>query len=178
MLRNDLYPSRNSLGNSTQNMSGRTLYGDLESEPLGGPTQAWFFNQHNTLTDSALHCCSCFMQKNHILASKDRSIHYIVRFYFMLNLFKYIWNYPISHISVSVLNLHEDERQKPENWIPIGWMPNYDNDLTERPGQGYESDQARKIRVFHDCFRYLLSNWDNQTKSDQKVERSPATNIS
>jgi hypothetical protein len=71
---------------------------------------------------------------------------------------------------VSVLNLHEDERQKPENWIPIGWMPNYDNDLTKRPGQGYESDQARKIRLFHDCFRYLLSNWDNQTKSAQNID--------
>jgi hypothetical protein len=91
-LRNDLYPSRNSLGNSTQNMSGRTLYGNLESESLRGPTQAWFFNLHNhdTLTDSALHCCSCFMQTNHILASTDRIIQYIVRFYFMLNLFKYI----------------------------------------------------------------------------------------
>ncbi len=46
---------------------------------------------------------------------------------------------------MSVLNLHEEERQKPENGIPIGWMPNYDNDLTKRPGQGYENDQARKI---------------------------------
>ncbi len=65
---------------------------------------------------------------------------------------------------MSVLNLHEDERQNPENWIPISWMPNYDRDLTKRPGQGYESDQARKVCLFHDCFRHLLSNWDNQTK--------------
>ncbi len=72
-------------------------------------------------------------------------------------------------ISVSVLNLHEDERQKPENWIPIGWMPNYDKDLTKRPGKGYESDQARKVRLFHDCFRHLLSNWDNQTKSTHNI---------
>jgi hypothetical protein len=70
---------------------------------------------------------------------------------------------------VSVHILHEDARQKTENWIPIGWMPNYDNDLTKRPGQSYESDQARKIRLFHDCFRYLLSNWDNQTKSAQNI---------
>jgi hypothetical protein len=70
---------------------------------------------------------------------------------------------------VSFLNLREDERQKPEKWIPTGWMPNYDNDLTKRPGQGYESDQASKIWLFHDCFRYLLSNWDNQTKSAQNI---------
>jgi hypothetical protein len=68
---------------------------------------------------------------------------------------------------VSILNLHEDERQKPENWIPIGWMPNYDKDLTKRPGRGYESDQARKVRLFHDCFRHLLRNWDDQTKTTQ-----------
>ncbi len=70
---------------------------------------------------------------------------------------------------MSVLNLHEDERLKPENWIPIGWMPNYDKDLTKRPGKGYESDQARKVRLFHDCFRYLLSNWDNQSKSTHDI---------
>jgi hypothetical protein len=70
---------------------------------------------------------------------------------------------------VSVLNLHEDERQKPKNWIPIGWMPNYDHDLTNRPGQGYESDKPRKIRLFHDCFRHLLSNRDNQNKSAQNI---------
>mmetsp|Transcript_55567 Transcript_55567/g.116269 ORF Transcript_55567/g.116269 Transcript_55567/m.116269 type:complete len:171 (-) Transcript_55567:944-1456(-) len=72
-------------------------------------------------------------------------------------------------IYMSVLNLHEDERQKPENWIPIGWMPNYDKDLAKRPGQGYESNQARKVRLFHDCFRHLLSNWDNQTKSTHNI---------
>jgi hypothetical protein len=48
-------------------------------------------------------------------------------------------------------------------------MPNYDNDLTKRPRQGYESDQARKNRLYHDCFRYLLSNWDDQTKSAQNI---------
>ncbi len=71
---------------------------------------------------------------------------------------------------MSVLNSHEDERQKPENLIPIGWMPNYDNDLTKRPGKGYESDHSRKVRLFHDdCFRPLLSNWHNQTKSAQNI---------
>ncbi len=70
---------------------------------------------------------------------------------------------------MSVLNLHEEERQKPENWIPIGWMPNYDNDVTKRPGQGYESDQTRKIWLFHDFFRHLVSNWDNQAKSAQNI---------
>ena len=75
------------------------------------------------------------------------------------------------NLAVSVLNLHEDERQKPENWIPVGWMPIYDDKLTKgkRPGKGYESDAARKARLFHDCFRNLLSTWDEKTKESQKI---------
>ena len=69
---------------------------------------------------------------------------------------------------MSVLNLHEDERQKPENWIPVGWIPIYDDKLTKRPGKGYESDAARKARLFHDCFRNLLSR-DEKTKESQKI---------
>jgi hypothetical protein len=59
--------------------------------------------------------------------------------------------------AVSVLNLHEDERQGPENWIPIGWIPVYYDKLRKRLGKGYESNAARKARLFHDCFRNLLS---------------------
>ena len=33
--------------------------------------------------------------------------------------------------AVSILNLHEDDRQRPENWIPIGWMPIYDETLSK-----------------------------------------------
>ena len=71
--------------------------------------------------------------------------------------------------AVSVLNLHEDERQKPENWIPVGWMPIFDEKQTRRPGQGYESDAARKARLFHDYFRKLLSTWDEKTINPQKI---------
>ena len=72
--------------------------------------------------------------------------------------------------AVSVLNLHEEERQKPENWIPIGWMPVYDEKLaTKRPGQGYESHAARKARLFHDCFRKLLRTWDAKTERPQNL---------
>jgi hypothetical protein len=72
---------------------------------------------------------------------------------------------------VSILNLHEDERQKPENWIPIGWMPNFDDDKARRlrPTQGYDSCNARKNRLFHDCFRLLLNTWDEQTSVPQTI---------
>ncbi len=71
---------------------------------------------------------------------------------------------------MSVLNLHEDERQKPENWIPIGWIPTFDEKLaTLRPTRGYESSASRKARIFHDCFRHLLSTWDEKTRNAQKI---------
>ncbi len=100
---------------------------------FGRANSGLVFQSAQNIADSVFHCCSCFMQTNHILASTDRTIQYKVRFNLILNLFIYTWNYPISYILVSVLNFRENERQKPENWIPIGWMPSYDNDLTKRP---------------------------------------------
>ena len=61
--------------------------------------------------------------------------------------------------AVPVLNLHEDERAKAQNWIPIGWIPIFDEKQSRRPGQGYESNAARKARLVHDYFRTLLSTW-------------------
>lgn len=59
--------------------------------------------------------------------------------------------------SVSLLNLHEDVRSQPAAWVPVGWIPNYDESLsTERPSKGYESDASRKANLFHECFRLLL----------------------
>jgi hypothetical protein len=68
------------------------LCSDQESEPLAGPIQGWFFNLHNSLTLSALHCYSCSMQTKHFLASKDPTIQSIVSFKknLMRNMFKYI----------------------------------------------------------------------------------------
>ena len=48
-------------------------------------------------------------------------------------------------IAVCLLNLHEDERMKPRNWIPVGWIPCYDDSRDKRPGKGFESTAARKI---------------------------------
>ena len=71
---------------------------------------------------------------------------------------------------MSVLNLHEDERQKPENWIPIGWIPTFDEKLaTLRQKQGFESSASRKARIFHDCFRHLLTTWDEKTRDAKNI---------
>ena len=76
---------------------------------------------------------------------------------------------PFLTCAVSILNLHEDERQKPQNWIPIGWMPIYDDTRSKGENWGYESLAARRARLFHDCFRKLLSTWDEKTKQPQNV---------
>ena len=41
-------------------------------------------------------------------------------------------------VTVSLLNLTEEERSKPENWIPVGWIPFYSNELSKRPSSGWE----------------------------------------
>ena len=67
------------------------------------------------------------------------------------------------------LNLHEDERQKPENWIPVAWFPIYDEEKSNRPGKGYKSDSARSMRLYHDCWRHVLRTWEAKTKNTQLV---------
>ena len=58
---------------------------------------------------------------------------------------------------------------KPENWIPLGWLPILDNDRSLRPTQGYEGCPARNARLFHECWRNFLSNWDTFSKKHRIV---------
>jgi hypothetical protein len=48
---------------------------------------------------------------------------------------------------------------KPENWIPLGWLPIIDKEKTLRPNQGYEGGPARNCRLFQECWKIFLSNW-------------------
>ena len=60
---------------------------------------------------------------------------------------------------------------KLENWIPLGWLPILDraNDRSLRPTQGYEGCPARNARLFHECWRHFLSNWDTFSKKHRIV---------
>jgi len=58
---------------------------------------------------------------------------------------------------------------KPENWLPVGWLPVYDPARSKRPGTGYEGHPARSVRLFHDCFKHLLQNWNERTKNSQVI---------
>ena len=61
-------------------------------------------------------------------------------------------------MNISIPGTHEDERMKPENWIPLAWLPIINAD--KRPTQGYEGSPARNCRLFHECWKRFLSNWN------------------
>ncbi len=63
-----------------------------------------------------------------------------------------------------LLNLCEKERTEPNNWVPVGWLPVYDEKLDRRPAQGDESTPARKIRFHHQCWIEYLDGWADRTK--------------
>jgi hypothetical protein len=69
------------------------------------------------------------------------------------------------------LNADDDERQKPENWIVICWLPIYDDSKAKRlrPKRGYESIPARKIRLFHDYWQAILRKWEKKTKDSRDI---------
>ena len=56
----------------------------------------------------------------------------------------------------SLLNVKEDVRAKPSSWYAVGWMPIIDEVKSRRPGQGYDGDAARNLRVHHECWRHFL----------------------
>ena len=70
---------------------------------------------------------------------------------------------------MSLLNLHDDERSKPSAWIPVGWLPIYDDKRDKRPKKGYHGTSARKIRLYHRCWIEFLDNWAEKTKDAQIV---------
>ena len=77
--------------------------------------------------------------------------------------YTYYFTY-IHYFVVCLLNLHEDERNKPRNWVPVGWLPVYDESRDRRPGTGFDSTSARKIRLYHQCWIEFLDGWAERTK--------------
>ena len=67
-------------------------------------------------------------------------------------------------LTVCLLNLHEDERLKPRNWVPVGWIPVYDENRDTPPDKGFDSTSARKYRLYHACWIEFLDRWAERTK--------------
>ena len=63
-----------------------------------------------------------------------------------------------------ILNLHEEERSKPCAWIPVGWLPVYDESRDTRPCYGLEGSRARKMQLYHQAWTEFLDKWAEKTK--------------
>jgi hypothetical protein len=68
-----------------------------------------------------------------------------------------------------LLNIHEDVRSKPCSWTAIAWLPVIDEEKSTRPTQGYDSDGARNVRLFHACWNLLLKTWPEDTENTRVV---------
>ena len=86
-------------------------------------------------------------------------VHYVIYIHYILHM--YYCDYCSTEC---LLNLHEDERMKPRNWIPVGWIPVYDESRDKRPKKGFDSTSARKVRLYHQCWIEFLDGWAERTK--------------
>jgi hypothetical protein len=64
-----------------------------------------------------------------------------------------------------LLNIHEDLR----NTVVVAWMPILDEDISDRPGQGYECSAARNVRLQHQCWNRYLSRWPEHSEHARVV---------
>ncbi len=56
----------------------------------------------------------------------------------------------------TLFNINEDLRAKPSSRYNVGWMPIIDEGESCGPGQGYDSDAARNVRVHQECWIIFL----------------------
>ena len=68
-----------------------------------------------------------------------------------------------------MLNVHEDVRAKPSSWVVVAWLPVLDEEKSFRPGQGYEGDAARNLRIYHECWRLFLAKFNEDSKNARVV---------
>jgi len=49
--------------------------------------------------------------------------------------------------------------------VSCGLLPIIDESVSLRPGQGYDSDAARNLRVHHECWRHFLQKFVEITEA-------------
>jgi hypothetical protein len=99
----------------------------------------------------------------HVPSSHIQYVRFVCYYINYENYGNYI-PYTIYCNAVCLLNLNEDERTKSRNWIPVGWIPVYDESRDKRPGQGFDSTSDRKFRLYHQCWIEFLDKWAERTK--------------
>ena len=68
-----------------------------------------------------------------------------------------------------ILNMHESERCQARRWPPCAWMPLFDEKKApDRPGKGYESCPARRMRLEHQCLGYMIQQFEERAAAKQK----------
>lgn len=169
-LQSDLQAGKSLQEKCIISLSAKNQFSVPANELLVELIQALSSRQHNLSICLVCPFCCCFMQTRRFLEPTLPTILSTVsEILLILHIFTrcakhayfayfiYI-KYAILHMfglncifTVSLLNLTEEERSKPENWIPVGWIPFYSNELSKRPSSGYESDSARYHRLMHDC---------------------------
>ncbi len=65
---------------------------------------------------------------------------------------------------LSSVSIESVRGRAPRNWIPVGWMPVYDDKRDKRPARGYEATSARKIRLYRQYWIEFLDGWEERTK--------------
>ena len=89
-----------------------------------------------------------------------KCLNHIMCYLLYIQYLHYLHSILVFILPGSLLNVHDDERMKSENWIPLGWLPIIDETRTLRPRKGYQSEPARNTRLFHECWKAFLSNWE------------------
>ncbi len=76
-------------------------------------------------------------------------------------------------------NIKKNLRAKPSSWYIVGWMKIIDDGKSCRPGQGYDRNAARNVRVHQECWRKILRPFIQNTNSrvvlfgDNKARQTP-----
>ena len=105
--------------------------------PMNGslvwPTLAWYFRHSISWTWVVPSLLLCFTLMPHFAEPVWHIIQYIVSIFYINAAFLLLYCIKIIYfiavieiIAVCLLNLYEEERTKPNNWIPVGWLPVYD----------------------------------------------------
>jgi len=169
-----LLPGQSSRARFTCSMRDRNQSRGQRKGHLAVQIRAWYFKRPRPWTSTVSLCFIFFMQTSHFLARMARNIRSTVHnLHILHNCHNYHNNVKFVNLDVlaeCVLNLHESERRKPKNWVPIAWLPIYDDaKSSKRPTQGYQSASARNMRLYHDCWRHILGRWKQKTEHARKV---------
>ena len=141
--------------------------------PFQDQIQEPYFKHSSCSTISALLSWHCFMLMPPFVDNTWPIIQYtvsaIIFFAIMLINTLIVIIRLIKSFTVCLLNLHEDERLKPRAWVPVGWLPVYnEKSASSRPARGFHSSTACKMQLYHQCWIEFLDKWAVKTSNPER----------